>query len=130
MSAKLSSESGRVAPVQIARIAAKATAAGATIALMFAGTAIPAAAAETTNPCGPASSLGVVTCIYDDPAITNYALRVPAGVTDMHIEARGAAGGDGGTIDSRIPAPTGGHGGFVAADFPVVPGDLLHVLVG
>jgi hypothetical protein len=71
----------------------------------------------------------VVTCFYDSPA-AHYALRVPAGVTEMHIEALGAAGGSGGTISPGIAAPAGGRGGFVAADFPVAAGQVLRILVG
>jgi hypothetical protein len=79
---------------------------------------------------GSLGAPGTVTCVYDDPAVAEYVFRVPAGVTDVHIAARGAAGGDGGTISGLLSAPEGGRGGLAAADFPVVAGDLLRVLVG
>lgn len=130
MSANLSYDPGRAAPARTSRGAIMGTATGAAIAFVLAGTAVPAAAAQTADVCGARSSLGVVTCVYDSPAVTHYALRVPAGVTDVHIEARGAAGGNGGSINSRMLAPQGGRGGFVAADFPVAAGDLMRIVVG
>jgi hypothetical protein len=71
----------------------------------------------------------VVTCVYDKPTVTDYVLRVPAGVTEVHIEGRGAGGGNGGAIEPG-PAPEGGKGGVVSADFPVRGGDVLRILVG
>lgn len=118
------------ARVRTAPVAAKLTAAGASVAFVLAATALPAAAAEARGNCGSATALGSVTCVYDDPTVTNYVLRVPAGVTDVHIDARGAAGGNGGAINTQRTAPRGGMGGLVAADFPVVPGDVLRILVG
>jgi Glycine rich protein len=128
MSAKPSGDPGAASP-RSAGSALKLTAAGATIAFVLAGTAVPAAAAERSGDCAPAL-LGTVTCVYDRPAVSNYVFRVPAGVTEVHIDARGAGGGDGGTINFRRPAPQGAPGGLVAADFPVTPGDVLRILVG
>jgi hypothetical protein len=88
------------------------------------------AAAQTVGNCSAPAPLGTVTCVYDDPAVTDYLLRVPAGVTDVHIDARGAAGGSGGTVNPGVPAPAGGTGGLVAASFPVAAGDLLRIAVG
>jgi hypothetical protein len=116
--------------VRIARSAARGTAGGATIACLVAGTAVPAGAAQGAGKCAAATRLGTVSCVYADPAFTDYVLVVPAGVDDVYIEARGAAGGDGGTINPLKPAARGGPGGLVAADFPVTPGDLLHISVG
>src|ERR1700759_3743987 len=110
--------------------AARTTAIGASIAFVLAGTALPASTAHTSGNCGAASALGTVTCVYDSPTIRGYALRVPAGVTEVHIDARGAAGGRGGTIISERAAPVGGAGGQVMASFPVTGGDLLTILVG
>jgi hypothetical protein len=111
-----------------ARVSATAT--GATIACVLAGTGVPAAHAAATGSCTTPSATGAVTCTYDDPRVKNYALHVPAGVTTVHISAHGAAGGAGGTLDRRVATPQGGPGGLVAADFPVRPGDVLYVLVG
>lgn len=102
----------------------------ATIGLMMAGTAVPAAAAQTRGNCGAPTSLGAITCVYDDPAKTNYVFRVPAGVYDVHITAHGAAGGAGGALRPDITPSPGGTGGMVAAAFPVRPGQVLRVLVG
>lgn len=110
----------------------KATARGTAITVVLGGTmAAPAAAqaSETSGHCSSPSVLGTVTCVYRNPTVTDYVLRVPAGVTELHIEARGAGGGRGGAIEPAR-APEGGHGGLVSADFPVATGDLVRVLVG
>jgi hypothetical protein len=131
MSVHRSDVPSRSTAARVARYGARGTAVGATIAFVLAGTIVPAAAQPAyTDPCGPPTSLGVITCVYDNPDVTDYALRVPAGVGEVRVEARGGAGGDGGTVNSRIPAPQGGHGGYVSASFPVVPDDLLRVQVG
>ncbi len=118
---------------RIALRAAAVTATGAALTMMLAGAAIPASAAQTTGQargeCSAPSVLGSVSCVYLNPT-DNYVLRVPAGVTELHIEARGAGGGSGGTIDSVRHAPEGGLGGLVSGDFPVSGGDVLRVLVG
>jgi hypothetical protein len=49
---------------------------------------------------------------------------VPAGVTDVTIDAAGAQGGAG---DTRAP---GGLGARLGADFTVTPGETLYVVVG
>jgi hypothetical protein len=105
------------------------TVTGAAITLVLAGTALPAAA-RTAGQCSAPDPLGTVTCVYDDPALTDYALRVPAGVSEVHVDARGAAGGDGGTVEAGVPAVQGGAGGLVAASFPVAAGDVLRIAVG
>ena len=114
---------------RIARSAAKGTATGTTFACVLAGPAA-AAAAQPAGNCAAPTRLGTVTCVYANPAVTDHLLRVPAGVRNVHIEARGAAGGHGGTIDPLMAAARGGLGGLVAADFPVLPGDLLRISVG
>jgi hypothetical protein len=103
--------------------------AGAISAFVLAGTALPAAAAEAPGNCHT-SPTDKVTCVYDKPLVSHYLLRIPAGVTEVHIDAHGAAGGDGGTINPRRRAVEGAPGGFVAASFPVVAGDVLRVQVG
>jgi hypothetical protein len=108
--------------------AVKVTATGATIAFVMASTAVPAFAEQIPGRCSEA--LGRVTCVYNDPTVADYVLHVPAGVSDVSIEAHGAAGGDGGTVNSKVPAPKGGLGGYAAATFPVHPSEVLHVLVG
>jgi hypothetical protein len=49
---------------------------------------------------------------------------VPAGVTEVEIDAIGAAGGIG------CLGTTGGLGGEITADFAVSPGSVLYVEVG
>jgi hypothetical protein len=121
-------DAGRTLVARTALGAGKATAAGATIAFVLAGTAVPAFADQVPGKC--TTALGHVTCVYNDPTVNGYVLDIPAGVTQVSIEARGAAGGDGGTVSSKIPSAEGGDGGFAAAIFPVSPGERLHVLVG
>jgi hypothetical protein len=107
----------------------KVTATGATAAVMMAAMAIPAAAAEAPGNCHTSATDRVI-CVFDKPLVTHYLLRIPAGVTEVHIDAHGAAGGDGGTLNPRRRAVEGAPGGFVAANFPVAAGDVLRVLVG
>jgi hypothetical protein len=116
-------------PTSHTRSAGKLTAVGAISAFILAGTAVPASAAEAPGNCNT-SPTGKVTCVYDKPVVSHYTLRIPTGVTEVHIDARGAAGGDGGTINPRKRAVEGAPGGFVAATFPVAAGDVLRVLVG
>jgi hypothetical protein len=54
---------------------------------------------------------------------------VPAGVTQVTIEAFGAQGGAGSNGTSMDPG-AGGNGGAVTATIAVAPGDTLSVLVG
>jgi hypothetical protein len=108
--------------------AAKVTATGATIAFVLAGTAAPAFAVQLPGKC--ASSLDRVSCTYNDPTVADYVLPIPLGVNEVSIQAHGAAGGDGGTVNPKVPAPQGGEGGFAGATFPVHNGELLHILVG
>jgi hypothetical protein len=110
--------------------AVRGAAVAATVVVLLAGMVVPAAAAERAGNCGAPTAPGTVSCVYTDPGVDGYVFRVPAGVGQVHVAALGAAGGSGGTIDARVPAPPGGGGGFVAADFPVSKGDLLRVLVG
>jgi hypothetical protein len=108
--------------------AVKLTATGASVAFILAGTAVPASAETIQGKCSTA--LDHVTCVYSDPTVNDYVLRIPSGVTDVNIEARGAGGGDGGTVNDKIPAPHGAPGGLAIATFPVHAGEVLHVLVG
>lgn len=50
---------------------------------------------------------------------------VPAGVTSINVDARGAIGGAGSASISR-----GGYGGCVRAELAVTPGQVLYVFVG
>jgi len=130
MSVNPISDTGCTATARIAFGAVKVTATGATIAFMLAATAVPAAATEVEGNCSSPTQSDTVTCLYDQPLVSHYVLRIPAGVTEVHIDAHGAAGGDGGTINPRRHAVQGAPGGSVAASFPVAAGDLLRVLVG
>jgi hypothetical protein len=65
-----------------------------------------------TNPCGS----GTQTFNYTGN-IVNF--TVPAGVTNITIETRGAQGGSG-----------GGKGARMIGDFTVTPGQILQILVG
>lgn len=112
------------------RTTRRAVAVTAISAAITAGTAAAPAAAGTADHCSSSSTLGVVTCVYAEPSRTAYVLRVPDGVPEVHIEGRGAGGGNGGAIESGRPAPEGGPGGVVSAEFPVTGGDLLRILVG
>lgn len=51
---------------------------------------------------------------------------VPAGVTSIHIEARGASGGS----VTTTCAATGGRGAMMSGDFSVTPGEVLTIMVG
>jgi hypothetical protein len=59
---------------------------------------------------------------------------VPAGVTEVHVVAVGAPGGDGGTwrgVPGLAPAAgAGADGAQLAGDLAVAPGDVLYVEVG
>ncbi|MGQ0845559.1 MAG: hypothetical protein ACT4QF_15660 [Sporichthyaceae bacterium] len=107
----------------------KASANGAIGAVLLTGVWIPSAAAQPHDDCGAPSVLGTVTCVYDDPSVADYLLRIPAGVREVHVEARGAGGGNGGVIEPG-DAPEGGRGGLVSADFPVAGGYVVRIQVG
>lgn len=111
-------------------MAVRARVTGTAFALILVGPAVPAAGAQSSGNCGAPTSLGVVTCVYDDPAKTNDVFRVPAGVFDVHITAHGAAGGAGGVLRPDVSPSPGGPGGLVAAALPVRPGQVLRILVG
>lgn len=119
-----------VAPRRNALRAAAVTVTGAAITVALAGTALPATAAQTSGSCAVLTPIDSVTCVYGNPAVADYALRVPAGVTEVHIEARGGGGGGGGGLHSGRAVFGGGPGGLVSADFPVAAGDVLRILVG
>lgn len=120
----------RVTTRRNARRAARVSATGAAITVALAGTALPATAAQTSGSCAVLAPLNSVTCVYGNPTVTDYALRVPAGVTEVHIEARGGGGGRGSSVDPGRPVLAGGFGGLVSAAFPVAAGDVLRILVG
>lgn len=111
-------------------MAIRARATGTAVALVLVGPAVPADAAQTRGTCGAPTSLGAVTCLYDDPARSSYLFRVPTGVYDVQITAQGAGGGAGGVLRPDITPSPGGAGGMVAASFPVRPGQVLRILVG
>lgn len=59
----------------------------------------------------------------------NATFTVPAGITQVMIEAWGAGGG-GGYSDNSNPKPGGGGGGYGKIVANVAPGDVLTVTVG
>lgn len=85
------------------------------------------------NLCGAvvnyATPVGLDTCstgadsVMYSGSIVNWI--IPAGVTNLTIEARGAEGGTGSSSTT-----TGGLGAIMIGDFSVTPGDTLQVLVG
>ncbi len=84
----------------------------------------PSAVAASAPSGGCATASGITTCTFDyTGAVESW--TVPAGVTEVTIDAYGAAGGTaaGGSI-------TGGKGAHVHATVPVTGGDALDVTVG
>ncbi len=85
------------------------------------------------NLCGAVinytTPVGLDTCVMGadslmySGSIVNWI--IPAGVTSLTIEARGAEGGTGSSSTT-----TGGLGAIMIGDFAVTPGDTLQVLVG
>lgn len=82
------------------------------------GTVVTFPAPTATDPC----SINTVSFSYTGSIVT---WTVPAGVTSIHIESRGAQGGNGG---SSPIAP--GLGAIISGDFAVTPGQQLKILVG
>jgi hypothetical protein len=54
---------------------------------------------------------------------------VPAGVTSVHVQAIGAAGGQGQVLGSAENASSGGLGAVVGGELAVTPGEVLYVEV-
>jgi hypothetical protein len=86
--------------------------------------------------CLPAASVAApVTQTFSSPTNTGTAgtYVVPAGVTSIHVEAVGGKGGNdpaGESVFSEpFPLRTGGFGGVVTGNLPVVPGQTLYVYV-
>ncbi|MBL8923679.1 MAG: hypothetical protein JNJ54_32795 [Myxococcaceae bacterium] len=85
-------------------------------------------AASTVTATFSCSAGGSVTLNYTGGA---QSFIVPACVTAITVDARGAAGGNGWNVDSGGSAKgTGGRGGRVQATFTVTPGEVLSVYVG
>lgn len=82
------------------------------------GAVVTFAPPSYSDPC----NVGTVTFSYTG-AIANW--TVPAGVTSIHIVAKGASGGNNG---SSTIAP--GLGASMSGDFAVTPGQQLKILVG
>jgi hypothetical protein len=60
-------------------------------------------------------------------------LKVPAGVTSVHVVAIGASGGSGGGLSGEglvAPESPGGRGGIVSGDLAVKPEQVLYIEVG
>ncbi len=55
---------------------------------------------------------------------------VPAGVTSIRVDVRGAQGGSATYNDPNRPDDIGGKGGRVTAEYPVTPGQTLYIVVG
>lgn len=79
-------------------------------------------------PSGCTEPGGTVTCTYAYTG-SEQTLSVPAGVTSVHVEAAGGAGGAGNTLGTWHNG-AGGLGGSVSGDVPVTPGSTLYVEVG
>ncbi len=93
------------------------------VALMLAALSLPTAtlAADPSGGCVTAAS--VTTCTFDyTGAIEHW--TVPAGVTEVTVDAYGAAGGTG------LADNPGGQGAQVHVVVPVAGGDVLDVTVG
>jgi hypothetical protein len=95
------------------------------------GTAAPVASASVTTPCGSAgvysAAGGTGTCTYTG-AGTEDTFAVPAGVTNLHVTATGAPGGNGAANGNP---GLGGKGAIVTNPaLAVQPGATLYVDVG
>ncbi len=55
---------------------------------------------------------------------------VPCGVDSVFLQAWGAQGGSGATGGAGVSGGVGGLGGYAEGWLPVVPGDILNVMVG
>jgi uncharacterized repeat protein (TIGR01451 family) len=71
---------------------------------------------------------GTVTCQYSYRAIEQF-LVIPVGVTTVHVEATGGAGGAGQT-QGGLGAATGGAAGTVSGDLAVTDNEALFIEVG
>ena len=77
----------------------------------------------------PANCTGVavVSCTFAATG-AEQTFTVPAGVSSVHVVARGAPGGRGASLDSS-PSP-GGMGAVVSGDLAVTAGEVVYVEVG
>ena len=77
----------------------------------------------------PANCTGVavVSCTFASTG-AEQSFVVPAGVSSVHVVARGAPGGRGASLDSS-PSP-GGRGAAVSGDLSVTAAEVLYVEVG
>lgn len=82
------------------------------------GTVVTYTMPTATDPC----SVTADTFSYTGTIVT---WTVPVGVTSIHIESRGAQGGNNGS-STVVP----GLGAIVSGDFSVTPGQQLKILVG
>jgi hypothetical protein len=89
---------------------------------LLAGAAVLVASPASSVPSNPASH------VCQDGLVEQY--TVPAGVTQIRVDAAGAQGGRGdGNPSPGSAGSSGGLGGAVAAVFTVVPGQVLDVEV-
>src|SRR5262245_55027885 len=77
---------------------------------------VGSSAAVASRTCSTASA--TTTCTYESTGV-EQSCTVPAGVTSVHVVARGGRGG-----------LSGGAGAQVAGDFTITPGETLYVEVG
>lgn len=64
----------------------------------------------------------------DFPVGISTSWVVPANVFSISVMAQGAGGGD--ANDGVAPNNSGGFGAIVSTSFPVMPGDMLNIIVG
>jgi hypothetical protein len=103
---------------------AAAVAAVAAVACVVGGVS----SSDAAPPFGCHELGGTVTCQYSYKAIEQF-LVIPAGVTTVHVEATGAAGGAG-QVQGGSTAATGGAAGTVSGDLAVTDDEALFIEVG
>lgn len=74
------------------------------------------------------TTFGQAVQTYSTAGTFNF--TVPAGVTSITVETRGAGGGGGGVTATSAAAGGGGGGGYAQAVIPVTPGTSYTVIVG
>ena len=89
------------------------------------GTMLGAGALLALAACTPAKPPAHGAAVYDSPGFSTF--TVPAGVTQIVVDAYGGEGGD--TDGGATPHAVGGLGGRATSVIPVSPGEVLTVAV-